>query len=771
MSKTLGLPSLCKMRLLLFILVILCSPPAWSTYGDSPSATELPSVAVNSEIVGPGVEHRHEYHTSGPLNIHVITVNLETTGLELRSTIGKGKLFTGATVADMARREERADNHVIAATNGDFWKNSTRMFIPVNLYVTNGMVVTLPSTPAPRAVFGMTASGKLFIKPLTADLQIKTQTRSLRHIKLNEPITSAGAVLYTPPYDDIVTVTRFAKAYELHLPTNRFIPNEPVSATVVGEIRSPAAQLGDSRLVLGLHADAARALGTLKPGEKVEILLRVKEVTEPIILAIGGGPQLLSRGKIYIDWKEEKILRSFSADRHPRTAVGISRDQKRLYLVTVDGRQPAFSIGVSLFELAKYLQQLGCWEAMNFDGGGSTTMVVRGEVVNRPSDRLGARTVSNALMVVYTRSAGPVSRLKIVPKNDPLVVPTGSTVTLRCDGLDELSNPVSLSPDSLTWSVPRSIGTIHSFGTTCSLTAARQPAAERIAVSYHAPQTTPLKAEKTVHVVKLTTVTIDPSPLVLVRNEKVDLKIEASSTSGPITLFPEMINISVSDPCVTVSEQRVRALRKGLGDLVVDIGDCRTRVPYYVDMVSTKTVCSFDDFVTTRLAGTRYDTKRSSVFCDREHQIAGKGCLAWNYKMLKGGATKIVLPTDIPIDGHPEKISLWIYGDGGEAWLRGEVVDAHNQHFMIDFTNGSEGITWSKKWKQVVVSVRSLIPRSTNPGAKPVFPIRITELYLAQDQDALKASGQILLDELEAIYPPTDTSDLKPAVTSAEKKP
>ena len=82
--------------------------------------------------------------------------------------------------------------------------------------------------------------------------------------------------------------------------------------------------------------------------------------------------------------------------RHPRTAFGFN--DERAFFVTVDGRQPGYSIGMSLLELAELLQELGATEGINLDGGGSTTMWAEGEIKNRPSDG-GPRPIANALVV------------------------------------------------------------------------------------------------------------------------------------------------------------------------------------------------------------------------------------------------------------------------------------------------------------------------------------------------------------------------------------
>jgi len=75
------------------------------------------------------------------------------------------------------------------------------------------------------------------------------------------------------------------------------------------------------------------------------------------------------------------------------------------WLVTVDGRQPDTSAGMTLVELQRLAKRIGLTDAINLDGGGSTTMVIAGNVVNHPSDPTGARTVSDVLLVMPRRGA------------------------------------------------------------------------------------------------------------------------------------------------------------------------------------------------------------------------------------------------------------------------------------------------------------------------------------------------------------------------------
>ena len=113
---------------------------------------------------------------------------------------------------------------------------------------------------------------------------------------------------------------------------------------------------------------------------------------------IGAGPQLLASGKFVAESEAANYSESLMKLRHPRTSIGW-REDGRLILVTVDGRQPRKSVGMTIEELAKLMLELGCQEAINLDGGGSTTMVIKNKIVNSSSDQTGERPVSDALLL------------------------------------------------------------------------------------------------------------------------------------------------------------------------------------------------------------------------------------------------------------------------------------------------------------------------------------------------------------------------------------
>lgn len=114
---------------------------------------------------------------------------------------------------------------------------------------------------------------------------------------------------------------------------------------------------------------------------------------------VGGYPELLDGGRRIGDLLVASNP-GFAASRHPRTAVAVSVDEPRAWLLVVDGRQGDYSTGMTLPELTELLESLGAEEALNLDGGGSSALVIRGRPVSRPSDETGERPVVNALLLV-----------------------------------------------------------------------------------------------------------------------------------------------------------------------------------------------------------------------------------------------------------------------------------------------------------------------------------------------------------------------------------
>ncbi len=115
--------------------------------------------------------------------------------------------------------------------------------------------------------------------------------------------------------------------------------------------------------------------------------------------AVGGGPVLLQDGNIKITNNEErKFMNKAIDDKHPRTAMGYTKDDKLIILV-FQGRFAGKAEGATLMQEARVLQSLGCWEALNLDGGGSSCLLINGKETIKPSDKEGQRPVPAVFMI------------------------------------------------------------------------------------------------------------------------------------------------------------------------------------------------------------------------------------------------------------------------------------------------------------------------------------------------------------------------------------
>ncbi|MDZ4793867.1 MAG: phosphodiester glycosidase family protein [Bacteroidota bacterium] len=115
--------------------------------------------------------------------------------------------------------------------------------------------------------------------------------------------------------------------------------------------------------------------------------------------AVGGGPVLLQKGEIKITNNEElKFAGKAIDDKHPRTAMGYTRDNKLIILV-IEGRNPGKAEGATLTEEAQIFKDLGCWEALNLDGGGSSCLLINGKETIKGADPTGQRPIPAVFLI------------------------------------------------------------------------------------------------------------------------------------------------------------------------------------------------------------------------------------------------------------------------------------------------------------------------------------------------------------------------------------
>jgi len=114
--------------------------------------------------------------------------------------------------------------------------------------------------------------------------------------------------------------------------------------------------------------------------------------------AVGGGPVLIHEGKVHITNREEQLFPDAAGDYQPRTAMGYTREGQFIILA-IQGRTPGKAAGATLQQEARIMLGLGCYEALNLDGGGSTCLLVNGKETVRPSGPEGERPLPTVFLI------------------------------------------------------------------------------------------------------------------------------------------------------------------------------------------------------------------------------------------------------------------------------------------------------------------------------------------------------------------------------------
>jgi hypothetical protein len=366
-----------------------------------------PTIPADTQQLAPGVWHHAVRLIEGPWAIHVVELDLEqawAAGVRLQTARAS---HDGAGVSKTSELGAGA----LAAINGDFFFGTPTRTSGLQIHDGELMV-----EPRPRSAFAVTDGGR----PVAGvfDLRAGLITKSghvLRVSHLNrEPRAS----------DELTYYNRHARPDSVRAPVGFFLQSLDTASTAINDTvaarvmqvrrRVWPLKLNTRQWLVAGGADFAQGQ-TIAPGDTVQFYVLLPPAAQVLREAIGGGPRIVRDGVTSIEHEAESLNATFATDRHPRTAVGFSRDEKTLFLVTVDGRQPGHSVGMSLEELADLMStqmalfttsRLNAHQAINLDGGGSTTMVVGRQVVNRPSDQTGERPVANALLVIGPDAQG-----------------------------------------------------------------------------------------------------------------------------------------------------------------------------------------------------------------------------------------------------------------------------------------------------------------------------------------------------------------------------
>ncbi|WP_264554719.1 phosphodiester glycosidase family protein [Halocatena marina] len=500
----------------------------------------------------------------------------------------------------------------------------------------------------------------------------------------------------------------------------------------------------------------AKTLNGLSTGDSIDIAYSAEtDSPSPLSFAVGGNPQLLYDGQLPETLDDERA--------EPRTAAGVSDDGSTLYLVAIDGRQ-RFSRGVTLFELGTLMRHFGATDAINLDGGGSTTLVARDagtehlSVANSPSDG-SERAVPNGVGL-FTPTGTTLDGFRIEPYYDETggdrVFP-GLTRTFVAYGHDDTYAPVDAS--RIRWRTrPRSRGRVTETeekddldaDSVCVFTA-RRPGQGRLTARQRrergSTELTILGALDRIEA------SVDSVGLAGVDDSETFSVVGYDEEGYRAPIEPRDITVSVdgSDVELTSSDQGAFTVTattdSGSALIEIEVQGETAFLPVTIGL-ATKSASEFEDPSAWSFSKYPSAVEGAMQFVSGR---TGQG-LKLSYDFATTTATRAAYARADPLlelPGEPRRLGLWVDGDGNGAWLRATVRDATDVDYNL---NLARHIDWTG-WRYVEATV----PNGVH------YPLKLRHIYPVEIDSSTQYTGSLVYDDLQV--------KVSPAVETPEQTP
>lgn len=684
---------------------------------------------LSHRVVGPGMVHMRAVDPSGPWHINLFEADLTNPYLVIETLKADDRVRALETTSSMAARRNFEGHLAVGAVNGDFYGGVGE---PINIQVVRGEIVKREASD--RTAIGFTPENAPMMDFFSFSGEaILDDGTALALTGVNQVRGADNLILYNSFMGTSTGTNEFGTEVGLEM-LDDWIVNDTLRAIVrtmetgVGNMAIP-----EDGAVLSGHGTASDGLlAGVAVDDTIRIITRVQPTQDLVKEMIGGGPFLLVDGEVDIG------PRGDANDRHPRTAIGFSADSTKLILAAVDGRQ-SISIGMTLHELALLMQQAGAATAMNLDGGGSTTMVVRGDVVNSPSGG-GERPVSNALGLFSTAPVGDINQIRISDRRVRLF--RGTAYRVHVEVVDEFFNPLPLDSASLSFEADPQVGSIDDKGL---LQVAASADSGYVRALYQG-------FEDSLEVVITDVGRIDISP-------KAPLTDTTRTIQFSVTAFDtDNVERSVSNSEFDWSSSNEvvgtvdsTGLFKGHASgetfVIVSHGDLRDSALVTVDVREGSLVLdSLDSVSDWEIAAENADPGIESIVVVDTARTLGIGAIALTYRYTPNqSASRVYLTRDIQISGVPDSISVDVWSNLTDHRIFFEVVDSRGNLFLR-YPPGRRPDLPTDRFETVSASI-------TSPGI--LYPIQFVRfgLQLAPSDEPGEQTGSVLLDNLRVRYP------------------
>lgn len=677
----------------------------------------------SSENISKGVVHEKilRFTNQGWLNMNILRIDLDDKYTSLDVLTSEKGISGRDSLSGLASKNPSADK-IIGAINGDFY--DTKAFSTIGPIVKDGELITSSKNSPDFATFNLDIDNNPFIEYWGTNYQklINVKTNFILDIDYkNKSYINEGVILLDKNWGD------FSFGNENH----EDIVEMVVDNNKVKEIRDNLEAIEipqDGYIIVATGPRKEYILNNFSKNNIVSLDIASNPNFETLSLSMGGGAVILKDGNI----PEEFSLNI--RGKHPRTALGISRDKKEIIMLTIDGRNPSYP-GVTQRELAEILFELGAYDGINLDGGGSTGMVVRpsGEekivVSNEPSGGF-QRRIMNGLAVLNNSPRSSLKGIKIDCDDSNIFLGTSRNFTIK--GYDKNYNPIQIDPTKAAWSVKgiegkfvdnRFIPETSGRGT--------------IEVYYNG-KTSAIDIMVLNNPVKLE---ISPSKIYGEAKKEVPLHVEATNDEGYRAKIDSRDLIwSIPDNIGEIRNNAFIASNKlGADILKASFKD----VNAYVQVSTGYREVILENFERMRASFLPYPDDVSGDFelSSKEKTGSSSGKLIYDFtNALDSKAAYVVFDNGgLHMEEKPEKLGLWVHGSKGNGhWLRGKLKDANDNSFSLTF---ERYVDWDG-WKFVETDIPW--------GA--VAPLTLERLYLVEIEPRHRDSGQIYLDDITAFY-------------------
>lgn len=324
--------------------------------------------------------------------IHVLTADLNSPFLKVKLALAKGSVGRLQTVSSIAFK-----NKAISAVNGTFFDRSWP-YLPIGVIVIDGNFITKSSLNRSAVGFTKDNNVKFGIPKFLGNVSNLETKERIAIWGINRPRKENEVIIYTPEFG-------------WRTKTNNFGIEAVVENDIVTEICMGNSDIPRDGYAISFHGWTKNYANQLPPGAKIEANIRLSEGWENFDQVITGGPRLLDGGKIVTSKSiRRENFRGSLLLRNARTALGFT-NKKKLIIAVSEGkiirkrykkhkkyRIRKIRTGLTFTELANAMKELGCRDAIALDGGGASTMYVKGKIVNFPSDGY-QQSVSNAVII------------------------------------------------------------------------------------------------------------------------------------------------------------------------------------------------------------------------------------------------------------------------------------------------------------------------------------------------------------------------------------